>query len=144
MFSQIKQIYDPDDAIRRTHSALCKYARQNRYVPYGAWIPRLELNYTGRKMRSEYADEQISYFTKEGLEKIQVMVIDNHVQTMDGNPYNTDSEQMVVMDKHGNIFTYPKKRGVIHHSSFFSGDDLSFAGLWQVASGRITHNFGLT
>src|SRR6185295_3655972 len=137
MFAKNKRKYDPGDATQRTHCALRQHAKKNYYLPYGPWIPRLELNYPLRAMRAEYASEQISYFTNEGLHKNQVVIVDGEIQTINNNTYSTNGEQMVVMDRHGNVFTYPKERGIVHHSSFFSGEDLAFAGLWEVASGRI-------
>jgi hypothetical protein len=44
---------------------------------------------------------------------------------------------MIVMDRLGNTFIAPKERGVFHHSSFFSGQPLAFAGLCDVRDGKI-------
>src|SRR5438105_10085414 len=46
---------------------------------------------------------------------------------------------MIVMDEMGNTFIHPKRRDILHHSSFFSGNAVAFAGLIMVKDG-IIHN----
>ena len=92
-----------------------------------------------------YDTEEILYLTKKGLENRQVFIVDDLVYRSDLTHYASNSRlqadngmgDMIVMDELGNTFIYPKQRGIIHHSSFFSGSPLSFAGLANVVDGTI-------
>ena len=46
--------------------------------------------------------------------------------------------EMIVMDGLGNLFIQPKSRGSVHHSSFFSGGPVAYAGMLEVNEGEIT------
>lgn len=41
------------------------------------------------------------------------------------------------MDRLGNMFIAPEKRGVVHHSLFLSGKPVAFAGLCSIEEGKL-------
>jgi hypothetical protein len=98
-----------------------------------------------KPMNEWYSDEQITYFTKAGLEKAQVFIVNGKVYQSDLSFYSSKVElnsetgdgEMIVLDRLGNAFIHPKERGILHHSSFFSGAPLAFAGLVFIQDGKI-------
>ncbi len=48
-----------------------------------------------------------------------------------------DEGEMIIMDRLGNLFIALKERGIVHHSSFFSGNTVAFAGLCFIENGKI-------
>lgn len=104
-----------------------------------------EPNYNLKDMSYVYSTENITYFTKAGLEDIQVFAINGLFYNSDLKLYNSskklDSDsmngEMIVMDRMGSLFIAAKVRGVLHHSSFFSGSPVAFAALCEIKEGKM-------
>ncbi len=113
---------------------------------YKLYIPNVShIEYTKKSMEDIYSDEKILYLTPTGLKKHQVFFVQSTLYNVDNKPYQSTAVfkessgdgDMIVMDNLGNLFIHPKIRGLIHHSSFFSGSPLSFAGICYVEGGSI-------
>jgi hypothetical protein len=104
-----------------------------------------EPNFSLKPMDPIYTNETVAYFTEEGLERIQVFLINELIYDADLNLYNSTRElnaqygdgEMIVMDRLGNMFIAPKERGLFHHSSFLSGKPVAFAALCFVKEGKV-------
>lgn len=128
-------------AVQQMGLELSKTAKIGKFFkPYFS-----EQQYSLKRMNDRYSREKIKYFTKRGLEDIQVYVINGLIYNKDLQLYNSSVElkadagggEMIVMDRLGNLFIAPKVRGIYHHSSFFSGGPVAFAGLCYIKEGRI-------
>lgn len=145
-----KQIYDAKHFIHRSGAALASISQSQSlasaysdscYNP----IYQSSMIYDTKLMNEYYNNEQILYFTQAGLEKCQVFIVNNIVYRDNLSKYNSETSldrtngngDMIVMDDSGNTFIHPKQRDIVHHSSFLSGNAISFAGLINVEDGNI-------
>jgi hypothetical protein len=105
----------------------------------------IQPNFKLKEMNPSYLNESIEYFTEQGLEKRQVYLVNGIIYNTNLSPYNSKialdelsgNGEMIVLDQLGNTFISPKERGIHHHSSFFSGGSLAFAGLVYVVNGKM-------
>ncbi|MBA3814173.1 MAG: hypothetical protein H0X26_06755 [Alphaproteobacteria bacterium] len=150
-YSVEKQNYDPGFFRKRTLSVIENLAKDfSQHPAYNdvkrsnTYIPNLKHTvYDTKLMNNKYSDEQVIYFTRNGLKKCQVYIVFNNIYRKDGTSYSstlplnneTGEGDMIIMDELGNVFIHPKKKGMIHHSSFFSGKPIAFAGLCFVRKG---------
>ncbi|HEV8051632.1 MAG TPA: hypothetical protein VGP47_03990 [Parachlamydiaceae bacterium] len=147
--SSEKQPYDEFHFRRRYINALQKVASEwskaklsdQEYFKILFSEPSFKL----KRMNEQYSEESISYFTEQGLEDKQVYLINGLIYNTDLSLYNsrkplataTGDGEMIVMDRLGSIFIAPKERGILHHSSFFSGKSVAFAALCFIEDGKI-------
>lgn len=95
-------------------------------------------------MDSFYKNESIHYFTKEGLESLQVFPMEGKIYQYRRNtliPYDSKvvrgEPEMFVVDSLGNTFIHRKVEGKLHHSSFFSTKPVAYAGQIEVRNGEV-------
>lgn len=147
--SSWKQSYDAGYFLSRCAEAVRQIinkssneiVKENKYFK----VEFTERNFALKSMNENYTYESVSYFTKTGLEDIQVYPINGTIYNNDFNLYNSSTKlnentgdgEMIVMDTLGNMFIAPKDRGILHHSSFFSGGPVAFAGLCDIENGKI-------
>lgn len=107
--------------------------------------------YANLAMDSGYArgsGEKVRFFTRAGLEKCQVFLINRKFYHYDERKelvlYNSQQAildgftgDIIVMDQQGNIFIHPKEMGFIHHSSFFSQKPIAFAAMVRIRNGEM-------
>lgn len=108
-------------------------------------------NYDVLSMNPAYtsgAGEKIRFFTRSGLEKSQVFLVNGGFYHYDevgklvlynSAPTKLDgvTGDIIVMDQRGNIFIHPKEMGFIHHSSFFSQKAIAFGAMVRIENGRL-------
>ncbi len=88
-------------------------------------------------MKSVYVGETVNYFDRQDLERIQIVCIDNRWYNKQGlysSSITLDEEHgtgdmIVVHPYQHTVFVHHKVRGRVHHSSFFGGQPVLFAGL---------------
>ena len=147
--SSEKQFYDEFHFRRRYISVLQQVASEWSKTKLSEEkcfkIKFSEPNFNLKKMNESYSTETVSYFTQQGLEDKQVYAINGLIYNADLSFYNSSKQldfetgdgEMIVMDRLGNMFIAPKKRGIFHHSSFFSGRPVAFAALCFIKHGKI-------
>lgn len=97
------------------------------------------------------AGEKIKFFTRSGLEKCQVFIVNGKFYHYDANTrlvlYNSGkvvldgvTGDIIVMDQQGNIFIHPKELGYIHHSSFFSQKPIAFGAMVRIKNGELVRS----
>lgn len=140
--SNEKQKYDAIHFKRKAEIALQSIAiSESLSSAYSdTWIKpihRGDIVYDTKQMNAKYNNEKVLYFTLQGLEEYQVFYINGLIYKSDLTKYTSEESlnridgngDMIVMDEIGNTFIHPKKREIIHHSSFFSGESVAFAAL---------------
>ena len=161
LFSEQKQAYDAEHFRKRSIAIAKKFSSGEFERPaytnsktgqktYAMSAPNfMTPNYDLKKMSPAYRNESVYYFTKEGLENSQIFFLSSKFYDKDlklyspNVPLNESSGEglMVVMDLLGNIFAHRKFRGYLHHSSFFSGGGVAFAGLADIDNGELKKLF---
>jgi hypothetical protein len=110
----------------------------------------LKANYDVLPMNPVYSSgsgEPRKFFTRSGLERCQVFLINGkfyHYDSANLVLYNSGNAvldgitgDIIVMDRQGNIFIYPKEMGEIHHSSFFSQKPVAFGAMVRIKDGEL-------
>jgi hypothetical protein len=150
-FSFVKQTYNSDlykNEYKRAVSVVAE--EESKVLVNERYVPNLPNYYlTTKSMDSLFKGESVKYLTSEGLKKAQVFIIQGKFyktnETGKVSLYSSlvqlsrtfGDGEMIVMDKEGCTFIYPKKRGEFHHSSFFSGKPVAFAGLIFIRNGEM-------
>lgn len=121
------------------------------FAPLGSVNKILKSDHKLLSMNPRYASgsgEKIKFFTRSGLDKSQVFLINGKFYYYHANGhlelYNSDGSildgvtgDIIVMDQQGNIFIYSKEMGFIHHSSFFSQKPIAFGAMVRIQNGEL-------